>query len=95
MLQITNTVITKDAQIVSGNLTYAVHYSVINGKLSSVQCAISFMDGEQFEQIGYIRKENGRLNSDFSDKIAMIEHITVFEGIVKEVEADLPAQTNT
>ncbi|PXV66892.1 hypothetical protein CLV62_104153 [Dysgonomonas alginatilytica] len=93
MLQITNTVTTKDGQVVIGNVTYAINYSIINNELNSIQCAISSMSDNQFEQIGFIRKEHGRLNTDFLDRVAPIEHLTVFENIVKEVEADLLAET--
>ncbi len=93
MLEITNTVITKDGQIIIGDMTYAINYSIINNELSSIQCAVSSMMDNRFEQIGFIRKEHGRFNTDFIDRVDPIIHLTVFENIVKEVEADLLAET--
>lgn len=89
MLQITNTVINKDAQIVKNNITYAVHYIISNGVLSSVQCAISDERDGQFIQIGYIRKESGRINIDFQEGVVMTEQLSVFEEITLQIETDV------
>jgi hypothetical protein len=35
MFQITNTITNKDAQVVKGNTTYAVHYIITNGVVTS------------------------------------------------------------
>ncbi|NDV68582.1 hypothetical protein [Dysgonomonas sp. 25] len=99
MLQITNIVTNKDAQVVKGKITYAIHYIITNGMLTSVQCAISEETDEQFLQIGYIRKENGRINTDFNDDYSMLDHLSVFDELMTEIEADAtpvaPAPTKT
>lgn len=89
MLEITKTVINKDAQVINEGITYAVHYIIDNGVLTSIQCAISKEENDLFTQLGFLRKENGRLNTDFNEDVSYIEHLTMFQSILTEVEADV------
>lgn len=89
MLTITNTVTNYDAQAVIDKVTYAVHYIVANGTVTSIQCAISQEDNGMFEQVGFIRLENGRLNTDFAENISFIKYLTTFESLVKEINGTI------
>lgn len=89
MFQITNTITNKDAQVVKGDTTYAVHYVITNGLVTSVQCAISEERDGNFNQVGYIRKENGRINTDFAEGYSLVEQLTTFEEILGQIDADV------
>jgi len=89
MLQVINTVINKDARFVFENYTYDIHYVISNNDVLSIQCTVSHKTEEMFEPIGYIRKENGRVNSDFVERFSMTAHTNTFEAIVAEIEAEV------
>lgn len=88
MITITNKVISKDGDVIKDNVTYALNYVISNGILTSVQCAISTDINGIFEQIGFVRQENGRITTDFKDDVSLLKYLTVYETILKEIEAD-------
>lgn len=88
MLEITNKVVNKDGQVIKDKFTYAIHYTITNNEIDSIQCAISTEKDEHFEQIGFIRKEGGRVNTDFVDAASILKHLAVFEDIMKDINDD-------
>ncbi len=91
MLEIKNVTITKEGQAVNNNCTYTVHYNIVNNLITSVQCVVDrLVDGMQ-EQLGYIRREGGRVNTDFMENVPLTEYLTFFEKLVKEIEKEVKA----
>ena len=86
MLELLNVVINTDAQVIDKDYTYELHYSVSNNEILSLQCVISKETEAGQETIGYIRKESGRVNSDFNEGISMVDHLKKYDLIVKEIE---------
>lgn len=84
--EITNVVTNKDAKVVKDGVQYDVHYILGNDEIVSVQCSVVRISEEQPEQLGYIRRETGRIVSDFGEGIAISGHLVVFEEIVGEIE---------
>lgn len=86
MLEYLNVVVNTDARLIDDDHIYELHYSVCNSEILSLQCVITKQKGETAESIGYIRKENGRINSDFNEGVSMVEHLKMFELILTEIE---------
>lgn len=66
-MEIINTTITRTAEETTANGTYALDYSVMNGKLDRVQVSIrgNKADDNGNRYLGNIVFENGSINSNF------------------------------
>lgn len=91
MLEILNQIVNTDARLQDNGFTYDVHYSVGNNEILTIQCMVTQEKEGMSETLGYIRKENGRVNMDFNEGIPMIEHMKVYDLIVDEIENTLIA----
>lgn len=88
-LQITNTIVNKEGHLIDSGITYEVHYVIANNELTTVQCSVSKMAEGNLIPIGYIRRENDRVNTDFQDGADMQGFLSKFSLILQEIESEL------
>ena len=88
-LEITNTIVNKEGRLIDNDITYEVNYIVANNQLASVQCSISQNKAEGMIPLGYIKKENERINTDFEADADIQNFLSMFSMILQEIEYEL------
>jgi len=101
MLEIINSVLTKEAKAQVGDVIYAISYAVHNNCIMNISCTVSknvivnqdTPEGNQpietQQHIGYIRRENERLYLDFDSSIDPIDFITTYKQLEREIDNDI------
>ncbi|MDD3038601.1 hypothetical protein [Bacteroides sp.] len=76
----------------SGEYEYQVTYSYDGNELHRLTCNINKVEvNEQRNYAGYMSFENGNKSMNFPANVEIAPHIVMFEAILTEVKAGLPA----
>ena len=94
-LQITNTIVNKEGILIEENISYTVHYVIANGELTTIECSISEIVNENQLALGYIRRENDRINTDFEADADIQNFLSMFSMILQEIESELSGSAAT
>ena len=85
MLKVTNTTVTKEASVKTGDFEYSVIYSAVNGVIALISCSVRKEIDGVINEVGNIRKENGQVNSFIREDEDYVSHLTQFRDIVSEL----------
>lgn len=95
-MEIMRTITNKEAVAVVEDITYNISYVLVDNTINSVSSTVTStandLSTNMNNQLGYIRKENGRIYADFEESEDPTLHLIQFMKFVKEIEAEVATE---
>jgi hypothetical protein len=94
MINITNTVITRQGETKTANARYQLEYSVSGGELTRVSASVFEADGKENERyLGNIYFEGGAVNCSLQNGVGTARYFIDFEAFMEEIQNDVKQLT--
>ena len=93
-MQITNTIITKQATAESSIAKYQFEYTISEGRLTRVFASIFALQPDENQSIAYIGNiscENGMVNCSLPQNAEVVSHLEDFQDSMTRIQADVKA----